>query len=119
VGWSAQTFNTTANSSVQLLTAPVMRGRVMAVYMAIAMGCTPLGAPLVGWVADAFGPRWSLAVGAASGFLAALLGITYLVRHRGLRVHIVNGAPRITMRGGESAADPRRPDYRAPDPEPK
>jgi predicted MFS family arabinose efflux permease len=47
VGWSAQTFNTTANSSVQLLTAPVMRGRVMAIYMAIAMGCTPLGAPLV------------------------------------------------------------------------
>src|SRR5262249_13655930 len=64
VGWSAQTFNTTANSTVQLWTEPVMRGRVMAIYMGIAMGCTPLGAPLVGWVADRFGPRWSLAVGA-------------------------------------------------------
>ncbi len=84
VGWSAQTFNTTANSSVQLFTEPVMRGRVMAIYMAIAMGCTPLGAPLVGWVADTYGPRWSIAVGAASGFLAALLGVCYLVRHRGL-----------------------------------
>jgi MFS family permease len=119
VGWSAQTFNTTANSSVQLLTAPVMRGRVMAIYMAIAMGCTPLGAPLVGWVADAFGPRWSLAVGAASGFLAALLGINYLARYRGLRLRIVDGVPRFTMHSREPAADPRRPDYRAPDPEPK
>ena len=84
VGWSAQTFNTTANSSVQLWTDPVMRGRVMAIYLAIALGCTPLGAPLVGWVADRFGPRWSLAVGAASGFLAALVGIAYLVRYRHL-----------------------------------
>jgi MFS family permease len=119
VGWSAQTFNTTANSSVQLLTSPVMRGRVMAIYMAIAMGCTPLGAPLVGWVADVFGPRWSLAVGASSGFLAALLGVAYLVRHRGLRLRMVGGTPRITMQGREAATDPRRPDYRAPDPEPK
>jgi MFS family permease len=100
VGWSAQTFNTTANSSVQLLTQPAMRGRVMAIYMAIAMGCTPLGAPLVGWVADAFGPRWSLAVGAASGFLAALLGVYY-------------------VRGRKAPAPPPRPDYRAPDPETK
>ena len=100
VGWSAQTFNTTANSSVQLLTEPAMRGRVMAIYMAIAMGCTPLGAPLVGWVADASGPRWSLGVGAASGFLAALLGVYYL-------------------RARTLPASPRRPDYRAPDPETK
>jgi MFS family permease len=119
VGWSAQTFNTTANSSVQLLTAPVMRGRVMAIYMAIAMGCTPLGAPLLGWVADTFGPRWSLAVGSASGFLAALLAVSYLARHRGLRLHIVDGLPRLTLRGREPAPDPVRPDYRAADPEPR
>jgi MFS family permease len=119
VGWSAQTFNTTANSSVQLLTEPVMRGRVMAIYMAISMGCTPLGAPLVGWVADAFGPRWSVAVGAASGFLAVLLGIGYLARYRGLRLRIIEGFPRVRMNPREPAADARRPDYRAPDPEPK
>ena len=86
VGLAAQTFNTTANSVVQLWTEPAMRGRVMAIYMAIAMGCTPLGAPLVGWVADQFGPRWSLAVGAAAGFVAAVVGIAYFVRHRGLRI---------------------------------
>ena len=119
VGWSAQTFNTTANSSVQLLTEPVMRGRVMAVYMGIAMGCTPLGAPLVGWVADAYGPRWSIAVGACSGFLAALLGVAYLVRYRGLTLKWDRGIPRFSLKLGEPAAHSSRAEYRAPDPQTK
>jgi MFS family permease len=55
-----------------------MRGRVMAIYLAIAMGTTPLGAPIVGWVADVAGARWSLAVGAAAGLGAALIGLLYL-----------------------------------------
>jgi MFS family permease len=117
VGWSAQTFNTTANSTVQLWTDPAMRGRVMAIYMAIAMGCTPLGAPLVGWIADRYGPRWSLVVGAASGFAAALVAIRYLVRHRGLRVEKYQGRWRLRM----DAPVPARssPEHvRAPEPEP-
>ena len=44
-----------------------MRGRVMAMRLAIALGGTPIGAPIVGWVADRFGPRWALGVGAAAG----------------------------------------------------
>ena len=119
VGWSAQTFNTTANSSVQLLTEPAMRGRVMAVYMAIAMGCTPLGAPVVGWVADAYGPRWSIAVGASAGFLAALLGVAYLVRYRGLALKWDRGFPRLFLRYGEPAGHASRAEYRAPDPQAK
>ncbi len=113
VGLAAQTFNTTANSTVQLWTEPAMRGRVMAIYMAIAMGCTPLGAPLVGWVADHFGPRWSLVVGAASGFAAAAVGIAYLARHRGLRVRIEGGIPRLQMGGSERARG--RVEVRAPE----
>jgi MFS family permease len=73
-GVAAQTFTTTANSTVQLGTEPAMRGRVMAIFMAIAMGTTPLGAPLVGWVADTFGPRFGLLVGAMGGLSAALVG---------------------------------------------
>jgi MFS family permease len=89
IGVSAQTFTTTANSTMQLSTEPVMRGRVMAIFFAIALGCTPLGAPLVGWVADTFGPRWALGVGGASGLAAALVGIHYLAKYRRLRVRFV------------------------------
>jgi MFS family permease len=82
IGIAAQSFMTTANSTVQLSTEAQMRGRVMAIYLAIALGSTPLGAPVVGWVADAFGPRWALAIGAAAGLLAALLGAVFVVRQR-------------------------------------
>jgi MFS family permease len=77
VGVSAQTFTTTMNSMVQLSTEPRMRGRVMAIFLAIALGGTPVGAPIVGWVADRFGPRWGVATGAAAGIVAALIG--YLI----------------------------------------
>jgi len=78
MGAASQTFMTGANSTIQLGTDPPMRGRVMAIYLAIAMGTTPLGAPIVGWVADVAGARWSLAVGAAAGLGAALIGLLYL-----------------------------------------
>ncbi|HVW69839.1 MAG TPA: MFS transporter [Steroidobacteraceae bacterium] len=78
VGVSAQTFTTSSNSLLQLSTERGMRGRVLAIFLAVALGGTPLGAPLVGWVADTFGPRWALVVGAASGFGAALVGLYYL-----------------------------------------
>ncbi|HVZ73101.1 MAG TPA: MFS transporter [Polyangia bacterium] len=78
VGTAAQTFTTTANGAVQLSTAPEMRGRVMAIFLAIALGGTPIGAPIVGFVADRFGPRWALGVGAAAGLLAALVGLRSL-----------------------------------------
>lgn len=88
VGVAAQTFTTTANSTVQLSTDPAMRGRVMAILLAISVGGTPLGAPVVGWVADVFGPRWALGIGAASGLIAAAVALRYLIKHRGLRVWI-------------------------------
>ncbi len=81
-GVAAQVYMTSTNSLVQLSSEQAMRGRVMALLMAIIMGCTPLGAPVVGWVADAFGPRWALVVAAASGLAAALVGIVYLMRYR-------------------------------------
>jgi MFS family permease len=90
IGLSAQTFTTTANSTIQLSTEPEMRGRVIALFLAIAVGATPIGAPFVGWVADTFGPRWALGVGAASGFSAVIVAVHYFAKHRGLRVR-VNG----------------------------
>ncbi|MGO4298573.1 MFS transporter [Leifsonia sp. RAF41] len=97
IGVSSQTLMTTANGTVQMTTDPVLRGRVMAIYMAIFMGGTPIGAPVVGWVADTFGPRWALGVGAASGFAAALVGVFYLVKYRGLRVRFAGMRPRVVL----------------------
>jgi MFS family permease len=97
IGVSAQTFTTTAISVTQLSTDPAMRGRVMAILLAITLGGTPLGAPIVGWVADAWGPRWGLGVGAAAGFSAVLVGLRYLARHRNLRLRFETGRPRFLV----------------------
>jgi MFS family permease len=82
VGLSAQTLTTTAIGKVQLSTAPVMRGRVMAILMAVTLGTTPIGAPIVGWVADTFGPRWAIGVGAGSCLLAAAVALYFVTRQR-------------------------------------
>ena len=96
VGVSAQTFTTTANATIQLSTEPSMRGRVVAILLAIALGGTPLGAPLVGWVADTWGPRWALGVGAGAGFSAALVGLYYLVRFGHLQIRFEHGRLRVS-----------------------
>jgi MFS family permease len=75
VGVAALTFTINTNSMMQLSTEPAMRGRVMALRLAVALGAIPLGAPIVGWVANRFGPRWALGLGAASGFAAAIVGL--------------------------------------------
>jgi len=75
---------------------------VMAIFLAIVLGGTPLGAPVVGWVADRFGPRWALGVAAASGFAAAVVGIRYLVKYRQLRVFIDAGRVRFSIGDGDA-----------------
>lgn len=79
IGIAALTLTTETNSLMQLSTEPSMRGRVMAIRLAVALGGTPIGAPIVGWVADHWGPRWALVVGAASGFAAAAVAVRALV----------------------------------------
>jgi len=85
-GLTALTFITAANSTMQLGVTPVMRGRVMALYMAVFFGGTPIGAPLVGAVAEAFGARWSLILGGAVSAAAAAIAAAVLARTSGLRL---------------------------------
>ena len=79
IGVASLTFTNTTNSLMQLSTEPAMRGRVMALRVGVALGGTPIGAPLVGWVAGHLGPRWALGVGAVSGFAAAIVALFFLV----------------------------------------
>ncbi|HEY4165221.1 MAG TPA: MFS transporter [Reyranella sp.] len=107
IGVSALTITNSSNALMQLSTEPVMRGRVMAIRLAIALGGTPIGAPIVGWVADRFGPRWALGVGAAAGVAAAIVMIHYLAKHRRLRVHVAGGRLRFSMDEAETFTLPR------------
>jgi MFS family permease len=88
IGVFGLTFNTTANASVQLATDPVMRGRVMSLYMMVFVGGTPIGGPIMGWVTDTFGAR----VGFLSGGLLSMAGATLvgtaLARAAGLRLRV-------------------------------
>ncbi len=106
IGVSGLTFVNSTSSLMQLSTEPVMRGRVMALRLAIGVGATPIGAPIVGWVADAFGPRWALAVGAASGFAAAIIAFTYLAKHHHLRARLNGWNLRFTSEHGEPEQSP-------------
>jgi len=82
VGAASTAFIATANSILQLGASPEMRGRVMALFGVVFVGSTPLGGPLVGWIAERFGPRASLGVGAAAALLAGAVAVAVLVRAR-------------------------------------
>jgi MFS family permease len=80
VGLAMLSFTTAANSSVQLGVEATMRGRVMALYLMCFLGGTPLGAPIVGWVANTVGPRWGM-IGGGVVCMAVAVGMAlYLVR---------------------------------------
>ena len=85
-GITSMTLMTAANSFVQMAADPAMRGRVLALYMAIFMGGTPAGAPLIGWISEQFGPRWTIGIGAVAVGLA-LVGVSFwLARSENVRV---------------------------------
>ncbi len=71
LGAAAVTFAATINSTLQLAVSPEMRGRVMALYSVVFLGSTPIGAPLVGWLSQAYDPRVALLLAGVSGISAA------------------------------------------------
>lgn len=97
IGFAALMFMTTANSTVQTTVKPSMRGRVMALYMAIFVGGTPIGAPFVGWVVNQFGPRWGLGVAASAGIVAAGVCLYWLMRYKRVRVRYTTTWPRFRI----------------------
>jgi MFS family permease len=81
-GLAMLSVTTAANSSIQLGVEPTMRGRVTALYLVCFMGGTPLGAPIVGWLAGVAGPRWGL-LGGGLVCLVATAALAVLFAHRG------------------------------------
>ncbi|MBP2412142.1 MFS family permease [Arthrobacter stackebrandtii] len=85
VGLASLTFMNACNTTVQLTTDAAMRGRVLAVYMVVLQGGTPIGAPLVGWIATEFGARWSLGMGAVAAMAAGMLALLLMNRRNNVR----------------------------------
>ena len=80
LGAASVTFAAGVNSSLQLAADPAMRGRVMALYSVVFLGSTPIGAPLVGWIAESAGPRAGLVVGGVAALLTGVLAWAALRR---------------------------------------
>ncbi|QDH11108.1 MFS transporter [Nocardioides dongxiaopingii] len=75
IGLATLTMLNSANAMMQLTAAPELRGRVMALYMTIVMGGTPIGSPIIGYVGERFGARWTF----AAGGLLTLVGVVVAV----------------------------------------
>nr|WP_221442219.1 MFS transporter [Nocardiopsis algeriensis] len=89
MGMAFMTYVTTLNATFQLTVEPTMRGRVMSMYLLVFMGVAPLGAPVVGYLADAFGPRTSLVLGGLATLLVVAVLAGPLLRARGVDVRNV------------------------------
>ncbi|MEQ3549392.1 MFS transporter [Pseudonocardia nematodicida] len=74
VGMASVAFMAGGNSTLQLASAPHMRGRVMALWSVAFLGSTPIGGPVAGWVSQQFGGRGGLALGALACLVAAAIG---------------------------------------------
>ncbi len=102
LGLTALTMITAANATVQLGSDPMMRGRVMSLYMMIFMGGTPVGAPIVGWIGETFGARWTLIGGGLGTILGVLLAAAVFSRSQGMLDPEVNDRrylPRLARAG--------------------
>jgi MFS family permease len=80
VGYGSITFNSFAKTTLQLAARPDMRGRVMALWALAWLGSTPIGGPVVGWIGQEAGARWSLVIGGLATLVCGLLALPALTR---------------------------------------
>jgi MFS family permease len=100
MGAATTAFTASSNSMLQLWSAPEMRGRVMALFTVVFLGTTPIGGLLVGWVAERFGPRAGLGLGAVATLAAGLVGLAVLRGRAGREVRLP-ATTEETLRGAQ------------------
>lgn len=99
VGFCTLTMLTSANAAIQVSTDPAFRGRVMSLYMMVLMGSTPLGSPLVGWIGETFGARWSIGVGAIASLVVAVGALLWTRKHWNFELRYrVRSRPHVQVR---------------------
>ncbi len=82
IGFCTLTLLNSANATIQLETPPAIRGRVMALYMTIVMGGTPIGSPIIGWIGQHLGARWTLVIGGVLTIAGVALALAVYERMR-------------------------------------
>lgn len=74
LGAASMAFLATMNATLQLGSSDAMRGRVMALYFVLFLGSTPIGAPIIGWIAEAIDARAALVTGGVATLVACAYG---------------------------------------------
>ena len=92
MGTLSMIFVSIANSTLQLNSDPSMRGRVLSLFTVAYQGSTPIGAPVVGYIGQQLGARYSVAIGGAAAIAAGAYGIASALRRRAVRLSQVQPA---------------------------
>ncbi|MEW1585865.1 MFS transporter [Micromonospora vinacea] len=79
-------FAQAANQRIQMGVDAAFRGRVMALWVLVFLGTNPVGAPLIGWVAEHYGAGASIWMGGLISLAAAVIALTWQLRHSGARL---------------------------------
>ena len=99
VGFCSLTMLTAANTTIQMSTSPEIRGRVMALYIMVLLGANPIGAPVVGWIGEFFGPRWAIGIGSITALVVSTGAAIWVKRHWHLEIsYRFADRPRLQVR---------------------
>jgi MFS family permease len=102
IGVASTAFIAMSNSLLQLGAAPEMRGRVMGLFAVVFLGTTPIGGPLVGWIAEHLGPRSAMAIAAGVTAAAGVTTILFLRRGRNQPATPEPGVPESVAQGASA-----------------
>ncbi|BDO41071.1 MFS transporter [Cellulomonas sp. NTE-D12] len=106
VGLASLTMMTAANATIQMSTDPAVRGRVMSLYMMVFMGATPIGSPVVGWIGQQFGARWSIGIGSITALLVSTGAAIWAARAWRVQVRLrTRGRPYLVVRHLEAPTE--------------
>ncbi len=109
VGLASLTMLTAANTTIQMSTDPAVRGRVMSLYMIVMLGATPVGSPIVGWIGETFGPRWSIGIGSITALLVSAAAALWARKRWNVQVRYrLRSRPHLEVLHPE-VPTPRRP----------
>jgi len=81
-------FAQAANQRVQLGVDAAFRGRVMALWVLVFLGSNPVGAPIVGWIAERFGAGASIWIGGLISVAAAGIALVWQLHRDGARLRL-------------------------------